>query len=210
LLRSIFDMFVQVDSTLDRAHGGMGIGLTLCKSLIELHGGVIEARSEGDGQGSEFIIRLPCAPVSPRRLEDRVSPERQTTKLARLRVLVVDDVVASADTLALMLAKLGQTVVTVHDGAAALAAVQGALPDVAFLDIAMPGMDGYELARNLRQREDCKEAVLVALTGYGQEEDRRRAFAAGFDHHFVKPISMQALEGLLIATQRQRRVPSPA
>ena len=199
MLSEVFDMFVQVNSTLDRAHGGLGIGLTLCKSLIEMHGGSIEARSEGPGKGCEFIVRLPVADES-RKAEADGAAKHNAGEIASLpchRVLVVDDMPASALTLAMMLRKLGQNVATAHEGPSALQTAQSFTPNVAFLDIAMPGMDGYELARTLRKQEDFKDLVLIALTGYGQEEDRRQAFEAGFNHHMVKPTSISALQSLL-------------
>ncbi len=199
MLSQVFDIFVQVDSTLHRSHGGLGVGLTLCKTLVEMHGGTIEARSEGLGKGSEFLVRLPLAkPETITALVDKKLSVRRIDSLPVHRILVVDDVVASATTLAMMLKGLGQTVEALHDGPSALETAQTLKPDVAFLDIGMPGMDGYQLARALRDNADLKAIVLVALTGYGQEEDRRQAFEAGFDHHMVKPTSMDALQELLL------------
>jgi signal transduction histidine kinase len=196
MLAGVFEMFAQVDQSFGRSHGGLGIGLTLVKSLVELHGGAVEARSDGPGRGSELIVRLPAAPV------ERASSESLT--LRRLlpapsphRVLVVDDVRPSADTLALMLRGLGQAPRVVYDGDSALSAAAEFHPEIAFIDIAMPGMDGYEVARRVRSLLG-HEPVLVALTGYGQDEDRRRALAAGFDHHLVKPTSVEALHEILM------------
>ena len=197
MLDAIFEMFTQVDASVERAHGGLGIGLTLVKNLVELHGGRVHARSDGPGRGSEFVVTLPAVDqAQPATEPSHATPAPQPVPQA-FRVLVVDDVEPSANTLAMMLDALGQAPRVVYDGAAALREMQDDCPDLAFIDIAMPGMDGHEVARRIR--EACGEApVLVALTGYGQEEDRRRALAAGFDHHLVKPTSMDVLHALLV------------
>ncbi len=198
---AVFEMFTQVDQSLGRSHGGLGIGLTLVRNLVELHGGTVAAHSQGQGSGSEFIVRLPAASDD----QFAAAPAQQPRQLpipSLHRVLVVDDVEPSANTLALMLKSLGQQARTVYDGISALAAAAEFRPEVVFVDIAMPGMDGYEVAGRLR-RILGEHSMLVALTGYGQQEDRRRALAAGFDHHLVKPTSVDALHELLQA------VPSP-
>lgn len=196
-LTAIFEMFAQVDQTLDRAHGGLGIGLTLVKTLVELHGGTVEAQSGGLGLGSEFVVRLPAEPSTETVITMQPGFSLDAVALPPChRVLVVDDLKPSADTLALMLGALGQAARVAYDGEAAIAAAATYLPDVVFLDIAMPGMDGYEVARQLRQSLGSN-VVLVALTGYGQEQDRQRAFAAGFDQHLIKPTSVDALHHLL-------------
>jgi PAS domain S-box-containing protein len=200
MLPHIFDMFTQVDQTLTRSHGGLGIGLTLVKSLVEMHGGRVEAHSAGPGQGSEFAVRLPLAAGAGARAGARAegaSPPEGAALPPRSRVLVVDDVRASADTLVLMLGALGQDALAAYDGLSALAAAQQFRPDVVFSDIAMPGMDGYELARHVRGLG--RRVTLVALTGYGQEEDRLRAAEAGFDHHLVKPATVEALQQVLMS-----------
>lgn len=196
MLEHVFEMFTQVDQTVDRAHGGLGIGLTLVKSLVEMHHGTIEARSAGAGQGSEFVIRLPLIPASLH-APAKEPPLDHKPALQRHRVLVVDDIQASAKTLAMMLSTINQQVTTCNDGPAAIEAVQRDRPDVVFLDIGMPGMDGYEVARRLRANPDLASLTLVALTGYGQTDDRRQAHDAGFDHHLVKPASLDVLEQLL-------------
>jgi PAS domain S-box-containing protein len=196
MLSQIFEMFQQVDKTSDRSFGGLGIGLSLVKQLVELHGGTVEARSEGPGSGSEFIVTLPAAANGQSESITRHTLQ-QVTSLPRHRILVVDDVGASAKTLAMMLNGIGQDVAIANDGQSAIARALESKPDVVFLDIAMPGMDGYEVARRLRAHEELKGLVLVALTGYGQEEDRKKAVEAGFDHHMVKPTSMEALRQLL-------------
>jgi two-component system CheB/CheR fusion protein len=195
MLSQIFEMFQQVDQSLVRAHGGLGIGLTLVKRLVELHGGTIEAHSDGPGKGSEFVIRLPALLAAE---DSRGDPQTEAANPARFnlprqRILVVDDAQASAETLALLLRAIGQEVATAHDGRTAFDWAVQHKPDVVFLDIAMPGIDGYEVARRLRGAAGLEEIVLVALTGYGQEEDRRRAGEAGFNHHLTKPTSIEAL-----------------
>ena len=198
MLGEIFELFHQVDGTLNRSHGGLGIGLTLVKRLVEEHGGTVEARSEGPGKGSEFIVTLA---ESASQVPHRGSTERhyrlhQVPDMPGHRILVVDDVDASAQTLAMMLRAIGQQVTTLSNGAAAIEWTLANNPDVLFLDIAMPGMNGYEVAQRLRKERPT--LVLIALTGYGQEDDRRRAFEAGFNHHLVKPASMEALERVLL------------
>jgi CheY-like chemotaxis protein len=199
MLGEIFEMFQQVDQTLERSYGGLGIGLTLVKRLVELHGGRVEAHSEGLGKGSEFVVYLPLAMAPTNGESDGgfAPVTRRPGSLPRHRVLVVDDVKASAKTLAMMLRSIGQDVAMLHDGPAALDWLDANSVDVVFLDIAMPEMSGYDVARQIRQREVRGRLSLVALTGYGQEDDRRRAIEAGFDHHMTKPTSMEALEHLL-------------
>jgi signal transduction histidine kinase/ActR/RegA family two-component response regulator len=196
LLSNIFEMFQQVDQTLDRAQGGLGIGLTLAKRLIEMHGGSIEAHSDGEGRGSEFVISLPADLAEAAKVESGpVAPTRH--ELPRHRILVVDDLHESAQTLARILRAMGQEVATAHDGPSALTRVGEHKPDVVFLDIAMPGMNGYEVARRIRAANGVEPPVLVALTGYGQDEDRRRAREAGFDFHLTKPTSTEQLTSVL-------------
>jgi CheY-like chemotaxis protein/two-component sensor histidine kinase len=197
MLTEVFEMFAQVDQSLGRAHGGMGIGLTLAKSLVELHGGSMEARSEGLGRGSEFEVRLPAFPGEASHAAV-AQPLAGALRLPSHRILVVDDLTSSADTLALMLESLGQRLHVAYGGAAALEAYDAFEPEIAFIDIAMPGIDGYEVARRLRTGASGRP-LLIALTGYGQEEDRNRALEAGFDHHLVKPATIQALREILAA-----------
>lgn len=197
MLTRVFEMFAQVDQSLGRTHGGLGIGLTLVKSLVELHDGTVEARSEGLGRGSEFVVRLPVSSVDHSSADASPTLRRSLPTPLPHRVLVVDDVEPSANTLAMMLKSLGQEPRVVYDGASAVAAAEEFRPDVAFVDIAMPGMDGYEVARRVRDIEGYRP-FLVALTGFGQEEDRRRAFEAGFDDHLVKPTSVEALHEILV------------
>jgi PAS domain S-box-containing protein len=194
VLPHVFDLFTQAERTLDRAQGGLGIGLTLVKSLVEQHGGRVEAHSPGPGRGSEFVVRLPVqlapAPVAP-------SAPRPAAGRGPHRVLVVDDNADAADTLALLLRLRGYDVRVARDGPEALEAAREFNPDLVLLDIGLPGMDGYAVARALRAGKAAGRVRLVALTGYGRDEDRRRSAEAGFDDHLVKPVAPDALLELL-------------
>jgi PAS domain S-box-containing protein len=196
LLPRIFDMFTQADRALDRSQGGLGIGLTLVRKLVELHGGSVLVHSDGPGKGSEFMVRLPAL-IAPRPAAFEAATEKVPGQKASLRVLVVEDETAVAEMLVMLLELWGHMVRAAHDGPAALAAVQTFHPEVILCDIGLPGMDGYQLARRLQLQEGPTKPILVAVTGYGQEEDRRRAQQAGFDHHMTKPVDPVALEGLL-------------
>ncbi|WP_437330217.1 ATP-binding protein [Sorangium sp. So ce381] len=213
VLPQVFELFHQADRSLDRAPGGLGIGLTIVRDLVALHGGTIEATSPGLGQGSEFIVRLPVAADerAPAAADERLpaaavgtasapskNAEQPSPAARKLRVLIVEDNVDAASTLADALLALGQEVWIAGDGPRALRAAAEHRPDLVLLDIGLPGMDGYEVARRLREAGLCSGA-LVALTGYGQASDRRRAEAAGFDAHFVKPMSLDALAGVVDA-----------
>jgi PAS domain S-box-containing protein len=202
MLPKIFDLFVQAERRLDRSQGGVGIGLTLVRKLVELHGGTIRAFSEGPGRGSEFVVRLPA--LAGDRATDggrAARAESADVPLPRRRVLVVDDNVDAADSLGMLLRLEGQEVRVAHDGPSALQVAPEFRPEVVFLDIGMPGMDGYEVCRRLRQGPCPKGVLMVALTGWGHEEDRRRSVEAGFDFHLVKPVEPSALHKLL-ATYR--------
>jgi PAS domain S-box-containing protein len=201
MLMSIFEAFTQVHHNLDRAQGGLGIGLTLVKNLVEMHGGTVEARSEGPGKGSEFVVRLPLLGAIAARRYQEVGPDVQKDlTLARHRVLVVDDLHASADTLAMMLEGLGQEIRTAYDGASALSIVREFHPDVVISDIAMPNMDGYHLAQRIRRLKG-ERPFLIALTGYGQKHDRKQALDAGFNAHLVKPTTLDDLRGVMHSLQ---------
>jgi CheY-like chemotaxis protein/two-component sensor histidine kinase len=193
LLPRVFDLFVQADQSLGRARGGLGIGLTVVKSLVGLHGGTVRASSPGPGRGSVFEVRLPApadaAGRPPARPPAPSAPPR--------RVLVVDDNADAADSLAMLLRLGGHDVRVAYDGPAALAAAREFGPQVAFLDIGMPGMDGYEVARRLQAEAAARRPVLVALTGWGQAEDRRRTTEAGFDLHLVKPADLADVNAIL-------------
>lgn len=197
LLGSVFELFVQGTRGLDRSEGGLGIGLTLVKNLVELHGGRVEAFSDGPGCGSEFVIQLPTATGHelPSRSEPRA--ERRWTSVRSLDVLVVDDNEDAAESLKSMLEAFGHRVRTCSDPVAALDVIASYRPSVALLDIGLPVMDGYELARRMRASGHLGEARLVAVTGYGLESDRERSRAAGFDVHLVKPVDSQRLRALL-------------
>ena len=210
-LSQMFELFAQGDRTLARSEGGLGIGLTLVRSLTEMHGGSVEAFSEGKGKGSEFIVRLPASPVVPAavRIPPPTSPSRPSREPAEAkppvslvagpsrRVLVVDDNVDSARGTGLILSRHGHEVRLAYDGPSAVAAAQEQRPEFVLLDIGLPGMDGYEVARHLRQDENLAGVTLVAVSGYGQESDRRRSQEAGFDQHLVKPVDPGVLLGLL-------------
>jgi PAS domain S-box-containing protein len=192
----IFQMFSQVHDDHGRSEGGLGIGLALVKGLIDLHGGSVEALSEGPGKGSEFVVRLPIERTAAFRKEPAASNETTGSAVGR-RILIADDNHDAADSLALLLEAAGHDVRTAHGGHAALRIASSFQPQVALLDIGMPDLDGYEVARRLRQSAWGRSLRIVALTGWGQEEDRRRALAAGFDHHLTKPVDLQALEKLV-------------
>jgi PAS domain S-box-containing protein len=196
----IFGMFSRGSGSIERAEGGLGIGLSLARALVELHGGRIDVRSEGEGRGSEFMVRLPLASGMDRgEPADADSMEPSAAATAR-RVLVVDDLKDSADSLAVLLRVTGNKAWTAHDGRSALEAAERLRPDVALLDIGMPDLDGYEVCRRMRQTPWGRDMMLIALTGWGQEGDRRRSLEAGFDHHLVKPVEIPALMRLLEQT----------
>jgi signal transduction histidine kinase len=192
-LPRVFELFAQGGHAADRAGGGLGIGLSLARALCELHGGTIDAASPGPGLGSTFTVRLPLAPAP-------VPADGAATPAARgraRRVLVVDDNVDAADSLALLLRLGGHEVATAQDGPAAIEAARRQPPEVVFLDIGLPGMDGYEVARRLRADPATAGTRLVALTGWGADEDRRRSHDAGFDLHLTKPVEAEAIERVL-------------
>jgi signal transduction histidine kinase len=198
MLPRIFDLFVQGKRSSDRAEGGLGLGLALVRNLVGMHGGTVEARSEGKNQGSEFIVRLPALPADAATepvVASRPAPVQPDGP--RLRVMVVDDNRDAAELLAEVLRFKGHDVVTMHDALEALGVVGEFKPDAAILDIGLPVMDGYELARRLRAHPTTRDTRLIAVTGYGQETDKAQAQAAGFDSHLVKPVDLTKLIGLL-------------
>jgi signal transduction histidine kinase/ActR/RegA family two-component response regulator len=200
LIGKIFDPFVQNERTLDRAQGGLGIGLTVVRSIVALHNGEVTVHSDGPGTGSEFTIRLPRAPAelaAPAPSTPSATATVTRGRLSRLRVLVVDDNPDVTEVMQDALGALDCMSEVAHDGASALAMAASFLPDVAIVDIGMPGMDGYELARRLRDLFSARGAWIVALTGYGQEADRARAREAGFDDHIVKPVMLTTLRELI-------------
>jgi signal transduction histidine kinase/CheY-like chemotaxis protein len=194
LLDSVFEMFVQIDSTLERSNAGLGVGLSLARRLVELHGGTITAHSEGLGRGSSFTVRLPIV-VEP-------EPPAKPTPEAFIgteayRILLADDNVDFVNSIGALLSAMGHSVVITHNGTDALTAAARLCPDYAFLDIGLPRVSGYDLARGIRQLACGPMTVLVAVTGWGQEMDRQLAFEAGFDHHMVKPVRFEQIEEIL-------------
>ncbi|HEU4654063.1 MAG TPA: PAS domain-containing protein, partial [Steroidobacteraceae bacterium] len=189
LLPRMFDLFTQGERSLDRSRGGLGIGLSLVQRLVTKHGGTVEARST-PGEGSEFIVRLPTVDL-PAPVSDTQEREESQPAAGSVRVLIVDDNADAAESLALLLETSGHTVATAHTGTAALAAVEAHRPEIIFLDIGLPELDGYEVAKRVRIHHPPDELVLVAMTGYGQQSDRDRSHAAGFDHHLVKPAAFE-------------------
>ena len=202
LLPHVFDLFTQAERSVDRIQGGLGIGLTLVRRLLELQGGTICARSEGLGTGSEFSIELPLSLAS-----EVVAPTEgefnTATSERHLRILVVDDNIDSAESLAILLESNGDELQVAHDGPSAMIMAKSFLPDVVLLDIGLPGLSGYQVAAQLRASRETQHAVLVALTGYGQPEDQRRAFEAGFNYHLIKPVELDELEKIIASVKRQ-------
>jgi signal transduction histidine kinase len=196
-LQHIFGMFVQADRSIENSKGGLGIGLALVQRIVRMHGGVVEARSEGHGKGSEFVIRLPAVPAANTAVHDETGKVDTSEATAPLRILVVDDNSDSAESLALMLKCAGHTVAVANDGLGALEVAKTFQPHAAFLDLGMPKLNGYDTARHIRQQPWGKNVVLIALTGWGQEEDKRRSKVAGFDAHLVKPVDHRALGKIL-------------
>jgi signal transduction histidine kinase/CheY-like chemotaxis protein len=205
MLRHVFELFVRVEpSSQGPGEGGLGIGLTLVKHLVELHGGTVEARSSGPGAGSEFEVRLPAAPaVLPQTASQSGSSVPGPLKR---RILVADDNRESAESLKLMLELMGSEVHTAHDGQQSLALLEKLRPEVAILDIGMPRLNGYEVARRIRSQPWGHNVLLIALTGWGQESDKLRSEQAGFDHHLVKPVDPAQLEKLLQTDRRSVRL----
>jgi signal transduction histidine kinase len=197
MLPQIFNMFTQVDRSLDRSQGGLGIGLSLVRGLVEMHGGRVEAHSAGLGTGSEFIARLPVmlSPVRRSGNKDRESDEINAGSVRR--ILIVDDYEDSAICLGLMLKIMGHETLTAHDGHEAVEAAATFRPDVMLLDIGLPKLNGYEVCRHIREQPWGERMVLIALSGWGQEEDKLRSKEAGFNFHMVKPVDPAALEKLL-------------
>ena len=202
VLPRVFDLFAQADRTYHRAQGGLGIGLTLVRTLVELHGGTVAAKSDGVGHGSEFIVRLPLGVELER--ERKGLRDEVDSVFASHRFLVVDDSRDAAHSLKLLLESLGSDVSTATDGAAALDELESYRPSVMLLDIGMPGMDGLEVARRVRQRLGSRDLTIIALSGWGQDQDRRRSREAGIDYHMVKPLDLDELGRLLMALAPSR------
>ena len=203
VLPRVFELFVQERQAIDRSQGGLGIGLTIVRNLVERHGGSVRAQSEGLGRGSEFVVRLPRAarslelaglPAAPGN-----GPEAAQGREGAPRILVVDDNEDSAEMLVEALTRKGHETRVAYDAPTALRVAAAFLPDIAFLDIGLPVMDGYELAAHLRKIPGLSGLRLIAVTGYGQESDHRKAREAGFDHHLVKPVDIAAIEAAVMA-----------
>jgi CheY-like chemotaxis protein len=201
-LPHIFQMYSQVPSALERSQGGLGIGLTLVQRLVELHGGSIEARSEGPGMGSEFVVRLPVVLAAPGPQPEAGTAEPAAPKSSLLRILVVDDNRDSAYSLAKLLRLMGNDTRMAYDGEESVAVAGEFQPDVMLLDIGLPKLNGYEACRRIRALPWGQHVFLVAVTGWGHDEDRRSAHEAGFDHHMVKPVDPEALMKLLGGLQQ--------
>jgi CheY-like chemotaxis protein len=192
-LPEMFQLFAQGERSIARSEGGLGIGLTIVQKLAEMHGGSVTAASDGPGRGSEFTVRLPLA--------KRTAPPKPEPVFAvadkGLRILIVDDNVDTANGMARLLKLLGNDVRVAHDGFSAIEAARVLRPEFILLDIGLPGMDGYQVASKLRDEECSQDSIIIAVSGYGQDEDRRRTAEAGFDHHLVKPVDFDSLISLI-------------
>jgi two-component system CheB/CheR fusion protein len=200
VLENIFDPFSQAERTMDRAQGGLGIGLTVVQKIVELHHGHVEAASAGIGQGSEFTVWLPIFETEPR--ESNVSTSDESVP-ETFKILIVDDNVDATDMLAGILRLVGHDVQVAYSGQSALEVAMEFQPTIVLLDIGLPEMNGYEVARRLRQRPQSKDTLLIAMTGYGQDSDLQRSTQAGFDYHLVKPVDPEKLEGLFTRLMMQ-------
>jgi CheY-like chemotaxis protein len=200
LLPRIFDLFTQAERSLDRSQGGLGLGLALVRQLVEMHGGRVEVHSSL-GEGSEFVVRLPVvaapAPLPPTTATEAAQPTES------LRVLVVDDNKDAADSLAMLVKESGHDARAAYDGPSALQAVLEYRPSVVLLDIGLPQMSGYEVAKRIRHQPTLQKVVLVAVTGYGQEADRQTSLEAGFNHHLVKPAAFENVQQILVAVSEK-------
>ncbi len=211
-LERVFELYSQIPAGRERAQGGLGIGLALVRRLVELHNGSVLARSEGANRGSEFVIDLPATPPDlperpPRAAALSVRPSPLPAQ-PTLRILAVDDNVDVAEGLASVLGMWGHTVRIAHDGAAALEVATDFSPEVVFVDLGLPRVDGLEVARRLRQTSDRPPTLLVSMSGFGQEQTRRKSGEAGFHHHLVKPVDMDSLRSLLDNCARERSQPA--
>jgi CheY-like chemotaxis protein len=198
----LFSMFSQIKSTTDRSEGGLGIGLALAKELVKLHGGTIEVHSGGENLGSEFAVKLPLTVVLADAPMARSEAARKAHHDSRL-ILIVDDNVDAAASLGMLLELAGNEVLVSHSGTDAIAAARLYHPSIVILDIGMPQLDGYQVAAALRREARGSELLLIALTGWGQTEDKQRALQAGFDYHFTKPVELDAIQNTIAAHERR-------
>lgn len=203
-LPRVFDLFAQGDRSLDRSEGGLGLGLTLVKRLVAMHGGSVQALSDGPGQGSELIVRLPNLAEHPVKDEMPQVTAPGISQACPRRVLIVDDNSDASETLEMLLQLWGYEVRSVHSGLEALEVAPEYRPEVVLLDIGLPGMSGYDVAQRLREVPGFSDVVLVAVTGYGQDNDRSRSRDAGFDHHLVKPVEPDKLQALIASVSRSQ------
>ena len=201
MLSKVFDLFTQIDHSLDRSQGGLGVGLTLVQRLVELHGGTVHAFSKGLGQGSEFVVRLHADADDSEKEKSAETTDTNGTMSRFRQILVVDDNRDAADSLVTTLRLAGHNVGISYDGLEALEAIKAHQPEVVLLDIGLPGLNGYEVARRLRAQPATRNILLVAVSGYGQDTDRQRSREAGFDHHLTKPIEFSTLEKVLCTTR---------
>jgi PAS domain S-box-containing protein len=203
ILPRIFDMFTQAGQPVERTQGGLGVGLSLVEKLVQLHGGSVSAYSAGVGAGSEFTIKLPAMPKGAKTVSTQQAPAAAQEPPRKLcRVLVVDDNEDSAESLGMLLRIMGHDVKTANDGEGAIVLAETFKPDVAILDIGLPKLNGYDLAKQIRAQHWARDVVLVALTGWGQEEHRRRSAESGFNHHLTKPVEFDVLQQILAAAER--------
>jgi CheY-like chemotaxis protein len=198
ILESAFQPFVQADRTIERSRGGLGLGLALVRGLVELHGGSVHAASEGTGRGSELTIRLPLEPVTP---PPRPVAEAEPVAARSRRILLIEDNPMAAESMQMFLEQQGHTVEVAHSGPAGIEAARRFRPGVVLCDIGLPELDGYDVARALKREPDLSGAYLIAVTGYGQDSDRRTAREAGFDRHLTKPIDLDELHLILAELQ---------
>jgi CheY-like chemotaxis protein len=210
VLPEIFNLFAQADTSQGRSQGGLGIGLTLVRSFVEMHGGTVTGASEGLGRGSRFTVRLPLLTEATERAASPAPHDVAGENVTPRRIVVVDDNVDVAESLASWLSDSGHSVRVARTGAAALTEAESFRPEVMFIDIGLPDMSGHETARRLRNTAAGKNAVLVAVTGYGQEDDRRRSREAGFDRHWIKPLTGEMLADLLASIEAATAPPAPA
>jgi two-component system CheB/CheR fusion protein len=201
VLKTVFDLFVQGPPPVEGRPGGLGLGLTLVRRLVEMQGGTVEGASAGPGRGSEFTVRLPAA--APAEGETEAPPRVPESSGSPRRVLVVDDNLDAREALRFLLEDEGHGVATAADGPQALEQARSFVPEIVLLDIGLPGMDGYEVARRLRAVPGCADAAIVAVSGYGQAEDRARSRAAGFDDHLLKPVAPDLLLQIVSGSRRR-------